>query len=192
MKKLILKTVIVAIVAIFSICLVFFGILSLTVPKLMGKLAGNLGFVRIEASYALQEYKKDKKTETLAIAVQKNYNAQLYKNAAIYGDILIQDNHFDSYCQTQTNSNLYNFTTKVFLQSITAESYFYIGNYERTFAIARNNYKETDGNNQVVDWLLGTTKIRENTEFYNKLEGIKKQINKKGGREVCLKLYKKV
>lgn len=174
MKKLILKTIVAALLSIFSIFLVLFGTLSLTVPQWMGKLAGNLGLVQTEATYALQAYKKDKKIESLSIAVQKSYNAKLYQNSATYGRALIEDENFATYCQTQPEyvNALSKFTTKVFLQAITAESCFYIGDADQTFIIAQSTYIPNN-DYQVVDWLLELPKIQADTNFYNQLQTIK-------------------
>ena len=172
MKKLIVKTTLATLLTILSLFLIVVGTLSLTMPHVMEKLAGNLGLKQTEASYALQVYKKDKKIESLSIAVQKNYNAKLYNNSATYGLLLIEDENFDSYCQTQSNIANTSYSTKVYLQAITAESYFYINDKEKALQIAQSS-----GDIQVVDWLLQLPNIKEDTDFKSQLEGLKQPTN---------------
>lgn len=178
MKKLIVKTAVAALLATFSISILILGTLSLTAPRWMEKLAGNLGLVQTEATYALQAYKKEKTIESLSVAVQKNYIAKLYNRSAEYGGVLIARADFNDYCQAQPNTTE-TFTTKVFLQAITAESYFYIGNLEYALAIAQGTYTASTQANQVVDWLLALPQIADDTaptaiqDFKVQLQNIK-------------------
>lgn len=178
MKKLIVKTVVAALLATFSIGIILFGTLSLTLPRYMEKLAGNLGLLQTEATYALQAYKKDNKIESLSVAVQKNYLAKCYNRSAEYGGVLLARADFDDYCQRQTSTTS-TFTTKVFLQAITAESYFYIGNLENALAIAKGTYTASTTANQVVDWLLALPQVADSSasasiqDFKMQLQNIK-------------------
>lgn len=103
--KLIAKTALVTLACILALALLLFGVFSLFFPSVMVSVTNGLGMDSACASYSISVYKHTKDVGDLAVAVERNYYAEKYGDAAEYGSILINSEQFSDYCSAVDEKN---------------------------------------------------------------------------------------
>ncbi len=98
MGKLVVKTAAITLACILAVALLLFGVFSLFFPSVMMELTDRMGMDGACASYSIAQYKKSKKVDDLAIAVERSYHAEHFEDAAVYGKIFLDSEEFSEYC----------------------------------------------------------------------------------------------
>ena len=136
MYKVILKTALITLAAILVLALMLYGILSLFVPSAMVSLTDKLGMDGACARYSIAVYNKTEQIDDLAYAVERNYNAERYEQAAEYGILLLEHDEFAGYCAERESGMEKQNSYAQFASGIVSVSLYRTGDKEGALRVA--------------------------------------------------------
>lgn len=169
MGKLIAKTAAITFGGIIAAALILFGIFSLFFPSVMVSLTDKLGMEGACASYSVAQYEKSGDIEDLALAVERSYYAEHFKDAADLGDKLIQSKDFLNFCnakdvQTGASQELTLGSSAQYYNGLTAAAQYYVKSDRALDTAFGAIGKEFSENNAVV-FLTSVAMREEDKEF---------------------------
>ena len=102
MKKLIIKTTIIALSIIIVLSFLVFGLISITSPLTIANASFRLGNKNLAVKYTEKHYLKTNEFEDLALLVERGISAENNEVVIKYAPTLIYSEEFESYSKSQS------------------------------------------------------------------------------------------
>ena len=146
MKKLVIKTTFITIIAILAVCIIVMSAICAFKPRTIGKMFENLGNYEASQYFYQRQYEKTQEIEDLILLIDNAYEKQ--DNVALRNCIgqLIADDEFKAYC---INKNLAvasgNIKTEEYYASWYAEVLCITGDFFGAVAFSNTYVLKDDG-----------------------------------------------
>ena len=116
MKKLVIKTVIITVIAILAVCIAVMSAFWIFKPRVIAKMFDDLGSYKASQYFYEMQYNKTGEISDLLELIDNAYEKQDSMGLRTYLGKLISDNDFNAYCNSQNSGIAPN--------SIKAEEYY--------------------------------------------------------------------
>ena len=175
MKNLVVKTALITLVAVLSVTIITFGLLTAFAPGVMYKVTSGLGMDKTALSFAVRYYEKTEDITDLAGVVYLASEVEDYDRLTKYGKELINHDDFSTYASEQPNGYAeYVMTSYVFalVESDNKDT------CTETFKLYEKFYTSYTANNPIYSLIRFTDKYDMVIEQkLNSLKGIEKDNN---------------
>ena len=104
MKKLVIKTVFITIIAILTVCVAVMSAICIFKPKVIAKMFDDLGNYQASQYFYEMQYNKTKDIDDLLVLIENADENQNNEELVFHVGRFIGHKDFKSYCQTQNNN----------------------------------------------------------------------------------------
>ena len=146
MKKLVIKTTFITIIAILAVCIIVMSAICAFKPRNIGKMFENLGNYEASQYFYQRQYEKTQEIEDLILLIDNAYEKQDNDRLVVFVKALIKNKDFYAYCQSKNAKLAPNqMTTEEYYFGVYVELSILDGNFSNAIKCAKSYVVKGDG-----------------------------------------------
>ncbi len=146
MKKLVIKTIFITVLAILIVCTTVMSAICVFNPRTIAKMFDNFGNYEASQYFYVRQYEKTKEIGDLIVLIDNAYEKQDENKLTRYVLALIMHKDFKAYCQDQNSKlSIGQMTTEEYYAGLYAELLMVTKTFDSALTFAKSYVVKSDG-----------------------------------------------